>query len=255
MLLDERKEMRKPSGIRDDHGFPEERAAFRTADIEGVAKTGKVRERKIIFRTGERIGKARAVEEKRDPVPAAHAADPGQFLFGIERTELGRLRNVNKARHDHMVAVLIVKVSSQSGPERFRRKLPVFVRDREDLVAVRLDRACFMDADVPGIRRDDALIGQQERVDHRRVGLRAADEKIDRRILCAHGPADLFLRRFRVPVRAVSGRFFGICLHKTFQHLRVRAFHVITCKGQFLLFHKPVPVSFRPLICSRQGNP
>ena len=52
----------------------------------------------------------------------------------------------------------------------------------DHLVAILLDGACLMDADVGGIRRYDRLIGPQERTQGRLIYLGAPHQKVDVRL-------------------------------------------------------------------------
>ena len=65
VLLDDGEKVRNESRLRNDDRLAEQRAAFRAADVEDIAQRGKVAQRYVVLRTGERIGKACAVDIKR----------------------------------------------------------------------------------------------------------------------------------------------------------------------------------------------
>ena len=70
---------------------------------------------------------------------------------------------------------------------RPRGNLPVLLRQRDHLVAARLYSARFMNGNVAGLRRENALIARKHGVNRNGVGLRAAFQKINagiRRLAC-----------------------------------------------------------------------
>ena len=87
VLLDNREQMRDIIMPRDDRRLTEECAAFRPADIEGIAQGGEIWERHVVFRTGQRIGEARPVKIQREVVFPANAADFRELCQRIQRSE------------------------------------------------------------------------------------------------------------------------------------------------------------------------
>ena len=110
VLLDDGEKVWNEPRLGNDDRLAEQRAAFRAADVENVAQRGKVAQCHVVFRTGERVGKARAVNIERQTLFAAERADGRELLSGIERTVLRRLGDVDHPGHDRVVAVRVVLV-------------------------------------------------------------------------------------------------------------------------------------------------
>ena len=227
MLLHDGEKTRKKSGIGYDQRFAAQKPAFRAADVERVTQRGKIGKRNIVFWAGQRIGKPCPVQIQGHPEAPADPGNVLQLRQGIQRSELGRVRNIYHPRHNDMLAVLIPRPFVAKRPDRLCRQLAVFVGQCEDLMPAVLDGAGFVNADMTGIGGDHTLIRAQERVDHRRVRLRAADKEIDRRPGTRAGGTDLFSRGVGQRVEAVAGGLDEIRFRQAFKNLRVSALHII----------------------------
>ena len=84
------------------------------------------------------------------------------------------MREIDHARHDHMVVVRVILILRQKRSNLTGADFSVVVRQRQDFVSAELDRTGLVYADVPGACGDHALIAFQHGVDHRGVRLRAA---------------------------------------------------------------------------------
>ena len=109
-------------------------------------------------------------------------------------------------------------------------ELAVFVGQREDLVATGLNGAALMHADVPRVGRDHALIGPQQCVDHRGVGLCSAYQKKDLCIWRVAGAANFFPGGAGIVVQSIARCFFKVGFPQTAEDRRVGALHVVAGK-------------------------
>ena len=117
-----------------------------------------------------------------------------------------------------------------------RAKLSVILRQGEYLMPAEFDRPGFMYADVPGLRRDHALVWTEKRVDYDGIGLRPAGKEEDVRLRGAACGADFLPRGFRIRVKPIACALAGIDLGKTPQEFRVRALHIVGREGQSALY-------------------
>ena len=101
-------------------------------------------------------------------------------------------------------------------------------RGVEDLVAAALDDAGLVHVDVSGIGGDDALPGQEDRIDDGRVRLRAADQEVHVGVGGLAGLADQVAGAPAVLVGAVAARLFHVGGDEGVEHPGVRAFLVVT---------------------------
>ncbi len=93
-----------------------------------------------------------------------------------------------------------------------------------------LDGPGLMSADMPGIRRNHALIRAQQRFYHDCIGLRSAGEKENLRFRAGAGHTDLLLGALAIAIHAIARRFFQVRLHQALQDERVRPFQIIAAK-------------------------
>ena len=117
-----------------------------------------------------------------------------------------------------------------------RRKLPVFVREGQHLVARGLDRACLVGGDVAGLGGEHALPGAQRRGDHNGVRLRPADEEVDVRVRGgnAAGRPDQRPGTLAVRVLAIAGMLLQIGCGKGLQDPRMAALGIVGVKADHL---------------------
>ena len=230
VLLDDGEKMRQQTGLCHD-SLSEQRAAFRAADVEYVAQLGKIVERHVVFGARQRIGQARAVQIQRDAILMTRGAYGGELCARIERAVFGGVGNIYHARHDRMVAGCVAQISVQARLDLRGGDLAVLVRQCQHLVAAKFNGAGLVHGDVSGIRCNDALIALQQRVDHGRVRLRTAHQKEDICVRRAAGCADLRPRGVTVFIQTVARRFKIIRFRQPLKNRRMRALHVIGCKG------------------------
>ena len=98
----------------------------------------------------------------------------------------------------------------------------------EDLVAAALDDAGLMHVDVAGVGGDDALPGQEDRVNDGGVRLRAADQEVHVGVGGLAGASDQVAGALAVLVGAVAARLFHVGGDEGVEHPGVRAFLVVT---------------------------
>ena len=129
-----------------------------------------------------------------------------------------------------MVAVRVVLVLIKQCADLGCGDLAVLLRQREHLVPAELDGTSLMQTDMARICRDDTLIRRKQRVDDRRIRLRAADEEIDIGVRALAGRPNFRARRFADGVRAIARHGRAVRLGQTLQDGRMRAFHIVRCK-------------------------
>ena len=100
------------------------------------------------------------------------------------------------------VRIKIFNVSANVGG----KNLACAVRERQDLVPAKFNRARLMNRNVPAVRRNDALKTFQHRADNNRVCLCAADQKINLGVGSLASRTNFSPRRFAELVIAVTRR-------------------------------------------------
>lgn len=119
---------------------------------------------------------------------------------------------------------------------------PLVTRQRQNLMACGLHRAGFMAVDMAGVRAQHTLKRPERRGDHRQIGLRAARDKVHRRIWPAALFPDDCARAFAVRVLAVSGGLLPVAPHQRVQHGLRRAASIIAFKMQHIYPQPFIPV-------------
>ena len=108
-----------------------------------------------------------------------------------------------------------------------RVDLAVHGRGVEDLVAAALDDASLVHVDVTGVGGNDALPGQEDRIDDGRVRLRAADQEVHVSVGGLAGLADQVAGALAVLVSAVARGLFHVGGDEGIEHPGVRALLVV----------------------------
>lgn len=108
--------------------------------------------------------------------------------------------------------------------------LSVDGRSVEDLVAAALDDACLVHVDMAGVRGDDALPGQEDRVDDGGVCLGTADQEIHVRVGGGASFAYQVAGALAVLVGAVAAGLFHVGGNEGVKHPGMRPLLVITGK-------------------------
>jgi hypothetical protein len=93
----------------------------------------------------------------------------------------------------------------EAGFDRFGGELAGGAGKGEDFVAAHFDGPGLVDVDAAAVRGDHPLVGGEEGVDDRGVGLGAADEEFDFGVGTAAGPADAVFGGGADGVFAVAG--------------------------------------------------
>ena len=227
MLLGQAEKVRQrlPTGRHD--GFAEQGAHLRPSDVEHVGPLRQVAQRHVVALRRQRVAQPCPVDVERN---TRLPAEPGQLFQlpeGVERAQFGRLRDVDHARRHHVLARLVRRIGLQAMPERVGGQLAVPSGQGQHLVARGLDGPRLVYVDVARIGADGALMPAQQRVDDRRVGLRAADEEVYGRFGLAAGLADAFAGRAAVVVRAVARRLFQIGCPQAVDDFGAGALHIV----------------------------
>ena len=106
--------------------------------------------------------------------------------------------------------------------------LAVHGRGVEDLVAAALDDAGLVHVDMAGVRRDDPLPRQEDRVDDGRIRLRAAHQEVHVGVGSLAGLANQVAGALAVLVGAIAAGLLHVGGDEGIQHPGVRAFLVVT---------------------------
>ena len=218
---------------REDDRLAEEAAALGASDVEGIAEPPEVPEGQLVFGTGKGVGQTRAVQIEGQSVCAAEAAQRFQLGQGIQRAELGRMRQVNRAGHDKVIAVLVLLPAEYAALHIRGAELAALLRQGDDLVAAAFHGAGLVHADMAAVGGDDPLPGLQQGGEHQGVALRAAREEKDIGLRGRAGLADLLAGCLGKGVGAVARGGHQVVLKQALKHGRVRPLHVIGCKIQF----------------------
>ena len=102
----------------------------------------------------------------------------------------------------------------------------------EDLVAAALDDVGLVHVDMAGVGGDDALPGQEDRVDDGGVRLGAADQEVHVRVGDGAGASDQVAGALAVLVGAISAGLFHVGGDKGVEHPGVRTLLVIAGKDR-----------------------
>ena len=100
---------------RKDDSFAKEGSAFGTTDIERIAAFRNQGQGQFIFRSGEGVGQASAVQIQRDVMRCTDSVQRSEFVCCIQSAVFCRMGNVYHAGHNHMIPVIILLPSSKIG--------------------------------------------------------------------------------------------------------------------------------------------
>ena len=228
MLLHLGDELADRSALGDHHGLAEERAALGAADVEDVGQAREVGQRHVVGGRGQRVCEARSVDEELEVALATDGGKLLELLQGVEGAVLGGLRNIDEGGGDHVVTCAITLPRRADALDVGGVDFAVNGRGVEDLVAAALDDAGLVHVDVAGVRRDDALPGQKDRVDDRRIRLRAADQEVHVGVGCLAGLANQVAGALAVLVGAVAAGLLHVGGDEGIKHPGVRTLLVVT---------------------------
>ena len=178
------------------------------------------------------LGQERAVDEKLEVTLAAHRGELLELLEGVEGAVLGGLGHIDidEGGGDHVVARAVALPRRVDAFDVGGVDLAVHGRGVEDLVAAALDDAGLVHVDVAGVGGDDALPGQEDRVDDGGVRLGAADQEVHVGVGGLAGLADQVAGTLAVLVGAVSAGLLHVRGDESLKHPGVRTLLVIAGK-------------------------
>ena len=249
-------EMRR-SSVREDQRLAAERAALGSADVEGVAEGGDRFQIQVGCPARKTVGQPRAVQIQAQTVLPANGGDVLQLPPGIETAPLRRVRHVDHARPDDVLAVLIRQHGLGQLAYRGGGQLAVPFGQEQELAADGLQTAGLVDVDMSGLRRHHALPGPKQGGDRHHVDLGPAAEEKDGAVGAAAGVQDLPLRRPRPPVVSVARAGLQIGFQQALHQLRMRPGNVITLKIDHTISYPVirrricVPCAFSQASCVR----
>ena len=205
--------------------------------VEHVADARQERDGQIVFVAGESVAEPRAVQEQVQVILVAHFADGLDLRPAVDRAELRRAGDVDHARLNDVLERFVAEMIRAERFDLLRGDLAVRFRQRQHLVAVRLDGAGLVPRDVTRRRRDDPLIGPQSRRDHRHVGLGPADQDVDVHVFPAARLPDERSRLFRDRILAVARVLLHVGADHLFHDLRAASFIIVAIEHD----HRLVP--------------
>ena len=230
VLLHVGDELADRPALGDDHGLAEEGATLGAADVEDVGQARQVGQRHVVGGRGQRVGEARAIGKKLQVALATHGGELLELLQRIEGAVLGGLRNIDEGGGDHVVARAVALPRRVDAFDIGRADLAVDGGGVEDFVAAALDDAGLVHVDVAGVGGDDALPGQEDRVDDGGVRLGAADQEVHVGVGGLAGLADQVAGTLAVLVGAVSAGLLHVRGDESLEHPGVRTLLVIAGK-------------------------
>ena len=122
--------------------------------------------------------------------------------------------NVDHTGLHHVQMAAVTVENFQILSHSSRSQLTVFFGKCQHLVAVGFDGTTLMHRNVSGIRRDHALPGSEQALDHSRIGLGTSHQKMYFRIGTAAGSTDLVLGLCTIRIVSVSKGMFHIGFHQ-----------------------------------------
>lgn len=208
VLLDHVTESGIKARRRENDGFAEECAYFRSADVEHVAKAGNVGKRQVVVAGSQSVAHACSVDEKRQAMAAASRADGFKLGFRVDCSDFGGKRDVDHAGLHAMFGAGIAVVEFAHFVDRFRTQFPIDAFHGNDFVSGRLDGTCFVHGNMPCLDTNNALIRAKKGGYDSLVGLRAADEEMDGCVGCA---ASLFDQTAGIFAETIFPVARGLC--------------------------------------------
>ncbi len=230
VLLDEGEEVGEQLRVGNDDGLAEKRTHFCAADVEHVAQTGNVAKRDVGCFRREAVAQARTINEERDAVPMAHAAQAFKLAEAVERAVLSREGNVEHPGSHHVGVGGIGIETCDVVVDVVGADLSVGLREGDDLVPSCLNGTGLVHVDVSRLGGEHSLPRPEDAVNDGGVGLCAAHEKVHGCVWAAARLPDAFARTCGVGVEAVAGCLFHVGLKQALKDLRVRAFHIVAVK-------------------------
>ncbi len=205
--------------------LPAERADLGAADGEHVGERRHVPDRHVAGGAHEPVAQPRPVEKQRQVPPAAGLIQRRKLCLGVERPQLRGLGEVDHAGAGHVLVRRVGVEAAQIGFQLPGVELARVGRQRQHLVAGKLDRPGLVHGDVSGLGGKHGLMPPQKRRDHDKVCLRPAGKKMH-----VHLPAEAsdLLRRTGAPnVLPIARLGYEVCAGKGFQYLRMAALGII----------------------------
>ena len=228
MLLHLRDKLANRPTVGDDDSLAEKGSALGTADVEHIRQTRDIRERDVICRRSQRIRQTSAIDKKLQATLAASSGNILELLKRVQGPVLSGLGNVNQRRGDHMVARTVAFPRVAHTNDVCGRDLAFFRRDIKDLVTAAFNDSRLVHIDVSGVRGNDSLPGQEDRVDDCGICLGSADEEVDVRIGRVAGLADQVARTLAVVVGTVTACLLHVGGDQGIDDLLTRAFLIVT---------------------------
>ena len=239
-LLDEVAEILLQRRMGQHQGLAKEGAHLRAADVEGIAQPCQIRHGHIILPAAQAVAQPGTIDEQVESQLLADAAHFLQLMEGVDGAVLGGVGDVDQLRLGGVLHALVDPMQVDKLRHLCGGDLAVGAGQGQTLVAGGLHRAGLVDMDMAALGADRRLMGPQRRRQHRQIGLGAAHQKVDCRILPTAFAADVGGSILTVVVRAVAGCLLQIRFHHSAQDPLVAALAVITRK----VYHNKPPEMF-----------
>ncbi len=246
--LPDGEEILRQRRIGEHDSLAEKGTDFGAADVEHITAVCQVFQRDIRIIGCKLVSKPRAVNEQGDMVFPTDFVKVLKFLPGVQGAILGRIGDIDHARTNLMLPVLIFIEKTDIGLYLACTDLSIFGREGQNLVSGGFHSACFVESDMCGIRAHDAEGWAQNRADDRGDRIGSSDHKVHDGIRFSARGLDLFRSGCAVSVHSVSDILLKVDLFQFFQDQRVAALHVITFKVKHSIFLLHKTIDFALLI-------
>ena len=152
--------------------------------------------------------------------------------LGVQRAVLGRQAHIHGAREYRVLVALVFVEHLDIVFEILGVHLALVAGDGEHLVATKLDGTSLVAGNVAGLGGNNALVGREQHIDHRRVGLRAAYQEKYVGIGCLAGLADKLLGTLGVCIGTVAGLRLHIGVDERLQYCRMCAVGIVVVERE-----------------------
>lgn len=237
MLLDKWKEMRQTRRITSHNSLAKECSLLGATNIEDIAKTSNIGQRKVCSIRGQSVAQTRTIEIERDVMLMTDGTDRLKFGQRIDGAEFGGLRDIEHARRNHVLEGIITIESSDIALYIFGRDLAIMTRQHENLMSAVLYGTTLVHIDMCSLGCHDAFVTPQQGINDRCIGLSTTHEELHQRIRSIADPADISSGLIAIMVEAITSRMLQIGLHKARQHFRMRTFHIIGIKVNHIFLY------------------
>ena len=153
-----------------------------------------------------------------------------KLFLRVDKSHLCRQRDIDYPRLHLVLMAGIVKETLHIGSQLLRRELSIGRGQGKHLVSEGLHSSSLMHVDMCHFGSDDALTRSEQGVDHRRIGLCAANKEVDLCRTHLAGLPNLFFSLLTIGVIAVAGSLLLVRLNHPLQNLGLHPVVIIAFK-------------------------